>query len=287
VRGATILLVLLVRGGDAPAEERIPLTENYSPAEMVGIFAVATADLATLVFERQLLDARGEPVLGQPWGWDREVSESLYRGPSASAFLARIPDRTGQVVAPALTLGLYAVDGLAAGLGRRLWGHHADHELLALVEAYGVTVGLTQAAKLGLGRLRPEYELGRRADDPDDDAESTLAFFSLHASSSFCLAAFVSRDLGDWLGARGHGWIASRLLPSFALYGAAGLIGASRIVDQKHYLTDVATGALVGAAAGNLFYWLHFDEDGRPRHRRSGRVTVMAFPSGLALGATF
>ena len=215
-------------------------------------------------------------------------AEALYRGPGAGRFLARTPDYFGAIVAPALTLGTYGLDGFSASFGRPFWGRHADHELLALVEAYAVTLALTQTVKVSVGRERPEYELGRGERPSGDDPERTLSFFSGHSSSSFCLAAFVSRDVGDWLVTyKGAGTFTGRVLPSIVLYGLAGLVGFSRIVDQKHYLTDVAVGAVVGATAGNLFYALHFEADGRPRRRHPGRVNFLAFPGGLMLEKKF
>ena len=69
------------------------------------------------------------------------------------------------------------------------------------------------------------------------------------------------------------------------LYGAAAVVGLSRIVDQRHYFTDVALGAAVGTAVGQLTYALHFDWDGRPRRRHAVSVTPM--PGGAAVTGSF
>jgi len=42
----------------------------------------------------------------------------------------------------------------------------------------------------------------------------------------------------------------------------------SRIVDQQHWPTDVAMGAVTGALIANAVYALHFERDGQPRRRR-------------------
>jgi membrane-associated phospholipid phosphatase len=267
---------------------RVPIAENFGDGELLGLYALVTAEVAGLVFEEPLVSARGAPAIGDPWGWDRDVSEALYRGPGTDRFLEGVPDVFGMAIAPALTLGTYGLNGFAGHFADPLWGRNSDHELLALVEAYAVTLGLTQAAKVGIGRERPEYELGRGERPSGRDPERTLSFFSGHSSSSFCLAAFVSRDLGDWLIAyQGAGVVTGRVLPSVALYGAAGVVAASRIIDQKHYLTDVAVGSIVGATAGNLFYALHFDGAGRPRRRAPGRVSILAYPTGISISGRF
>ncbi|HPS84407.1 MAG TPA: phosphatase PAP2 family protein [Bacteroidales bacterium] len=76
-------------------------------------------------------------------------------------------------------------------------------------------------------------------------------FISSHAANSFGLAIFVwlilRRKYRYWF------WIL------FA--GYAGLIGYSRIYLGAHYPADVFVGALVGIAAGTIFYllfrWVH------------------------------
>src|SRR5262245_25526457 len=155
---ALLSLLLLARG--ATAQERVPLGENFGDQEVVGIFVLGALDVGSFVLEGRIAEAR-DPLLGDPWHWDRRVSERAYRGAGSGEWLKGVPDLTGQVIAPALTFAVYGVDGFAAYFGHPIWGRHADHELLALAEAYAVTVGATQAAKLAVGRWRPEYELER------------------------------------------------------------------------------------------------------------------------------
>ncbi|MFH0901185.1 MAG: phosphatase PAP2 family protein [Pseudomonadota bacterium] len=282
----------------AAAEDRVPLSANFSTGELTGIAITATMDIALFALQRPLVDWRGEPLVGDPGSLDRSVSNSLYR-PGEGRLLGGVPDVGGQVIAPVLVLGYYALDaGLLFSRGRSLSGDaNADHELVALVEGYSLTAGLTQLAKIAIGRERPEYALGRRAPDRDD-SEATVSFFSLHSSSSFCLAAFVWRDVSDWLThERMQGestnirfWM-GRVAPAILFYGAAALVGYSRIVDQKHYLSDVVFGALVGSAMGNLAYALHFDGSGQPRRRLATpgptRVMPSVVPNGIGLTLTW
>jgi membrane-associated phospholipid phosphatase len=123
-----------------------------------------------------------------------------------------------------------------------------------------------------------------------------LSFFSGHATSSFTIAAFVNRDLGDWLVVRplasSHPAVkivVGRVLPAAGRHGVATLVGVSRIVDQAHYLSDVGVGALVGTAIGNAVSALHFDGLGRPRrwHVRDVHASAVPFPGGVAVAGTF
>ena len=283
---AVLVFLTATEASTLAEEERVPLGENFGTAEVITIAVVSAADIASFLLTPTVTESR-DPLIGEPWQWDRSVSEELFRGADAGHWLHGVPDVTGMVIAPAVTFGIYGLNGVAAYVGRPIWGRNSDHELLALIEAYAVTVGATQAAKLSIGRVRPEYELERVPVPAQPDREATLSFFSLHASSSFCLAAFVSRDVGDHFVTRGVDPALARLVPSVVLYGAAGAIALSRIIDQKHYLTDVGLGAIVGAGVGNLFYAVHFDGLGQPRRRHRRSVDLVAFPGGIGLSGRF
>lgn len=283
-----LFLLLIQAPSRARADERVPLTENFPVSEIVLIGALGVADVALFIWQDDLVEVRGEPNLDDPWSWDRDVSDALYPGAGSGRFLGGAPDVGGQFVLPALALGYYGADAVALWTrGRSLTGDvNADHEFLAFAEAYAVTLAATQLAKLAVGRERPVYGLEREG-APPRDVEATLSFFSGHSSSSFCIAAFVSRDLGDALGPR-LGTFRGRVLPAAALYGIAALVGLSRVIDQQHYVTDVLLGAAVGGVAGNLFYDAHFDDDGRPKRRRGrGEIRLVAIPGGLGLTGSF
>ena len=83
--------------------------------------------------------------------------------------------------------------------------------------------GVTQAIKYSVGRARP-------------DASSHGSFPSGHASGTFATATVFHRR---------YGWKAG--LPA---YGIASWVAASRLSENKHFLSDVAFGAMIGLAAG-------------------------------------
>jgi len=65
---------------------------------------------------------------------------------------------------------------------------------------------------------------------------TNLSFPSGHTSVSFASATVLQRELGWKVG-----------IPAYAV---ASFIGASRIEDKRHFLSDVAFGAAIGIAAG-------------------------------------
>lgn len=91
-----------------------------------------------------------------------------------------------------------------------------------LIRAQILSEALVHAIKPAVGRDRPNGEC--------------CAFPSGHASSAFAAAAVLERHLGY----RG----------SWPALAAATYVGASRLVDNRHWLSDVAFGAGLGTAVG-------------------------------------
>lgn len=92
-----------------------------------------------------------------------------------------------------------------------------------LVRAQIVTQGLTQAIKHTVRRTRP-------------DGSSRTSFPSGHSSGTFATATVLQRR---------YGWNVG-----FPAYGIAGFVAASRLSENKHYLSDVIFGAAVGILCG-------------------------------------
>ncbi len=68
------------------------------------------------------------------------------------------------------------------------------------------------------------------------DGSNNLSFPSGHAAITFAAAAVIERHLG---------WKRSLLA-----YAIAGYVSAARLHDNRHYLSDVVFGAVVGQIAG-------------------------------------
>ena len=99
---------------------------------------------------------------------------------------------------------------------RRRWKHL---EIFAVSQA--VTAGLTDLLKVTTWRRRP-------------DGGNSLSFPSGHTSSAYAWATFVWRRYGWQWG-----------LPAYAF---AAFVGFSRIQDDRHWLSDVLAGALLGVS---------------------------------------
>ena len=113
-----------------------------------------------------------------------------------------------------------------------------------MLDAAIVNFGYTELVKVAVGRERP-------------NGQDNKSFPSGHTSNSFALAAVAERHYGWKLG-----------VPAYLL---AGLVGASRLEQDKHYLSDVVAGATLGYIVGRTVV------------RVNGRPIVDGWPAGRTL----
>jgi hypothetical protein len=117
---------------------------------------------------------------------------------------------------------------VALSLGTYAWGRIFDQKKVShlgmdLLRAQIVTTALVHPIKIATGRERP-------------DGSDARSFPSGHAAVTFAGATVLERHVG---------WRYSLLA-----YVAASYVAASRLHDNRHYLSDVAFGAAIGTIAG-------------------------------------
>jgi membrane-associated phospholipid phosphatase len=187
-----------------------------------------------------------------------------------------ISDWAAYAVAPMAAVGL---DALAA--------HHDDGtvqqaavDALIIAQSSFLAADLCQIAKIAAGRERPFVHAlppgeKRLTDNPSDN---NVSFFSSHTAWTFALAA----SSGTVASLRGY-----RLAPLVWAVGTpiAAVTGYLRIAADKHYFTDVAVGALVGAAVGVTVPLLAHAREGRDAATPS--VTASASPLAISFAGVF
>lgn len=272
---------------------RVPLAENFSPLETTVALTVAAAG-AFLLAEGRLVFDPPYPSMGppDPRSIDARLSRWMYQQGSERMW-AGVPDVAGAYFLPLLPALFYGGEWLSWHYrGRPLIACHDQnphHRLLAFVEAVGWTYLLTGVVKYTAGRPRPYTEAGNNHPElRHRSSEDNLSFFSGHASSSFAVGAFLAEDTSRYLlrgplsEAAGAGTasrlLLGRMLPYLVGYGVPAVVSVSRIVDQQHWPSDVATGALTGALIAHLVYAVHFDAEGNPRRRRRGNTLPRVVP---------
>lgn len=123
------------------------------------------------------------------------------------------------------------------------------------------TKGLTSIAKGFVARPRPllvlHPDLAATRTDPDDRYDRQ-SFFSGHASSAFFAMTYANKRARDSMRREmtADSYRDWRWLPPVLSYGWATFVGWSRIHSYKHFISDVAVGALAGWAMAELFYYL-------------------------------
>lgn len=163
----------------------------------------------------------------------------------------------------------YAVAGLALTWAGGTLAHApavaraAEHVTAALLVS-GVANG---ALKYGVGRERPEFTSDPHRFSAFNSDDRWQSFPSGHAVVAFSLAASISEE-------------ARRPWVTAATYTTAGLVGWSRIYEDRHWTSDVVGGALVGIATSRAtIHYLH--------HRRARQgdgdaaVAIAPLPGGV------
>ncbi|WP_437541107.1 phosphatase PAP2 family protein [Sorangium sp. So ce367] len=184
-------------------------------------------------------------------------------------------------VAPAAALGLTA---LAAWYDGRSDNIAAD--LVIVTEAMVVAMNMNQITKYIAGRQRPyahhdNLDVLRAGEGtsgalPHDD---DLSFFSGHSTAVFSLAA-ASGTVASMRGYRAAPWVWANGM------AIAALSGYLRIAGDRHYFTDVLTGAVFGAASGVLIPALfHAPRPGvASSGTRSFRLSLAPVGGGAGVG---
>jgi membrane-associated phospholipid phosphatase len=271
---------------------RVPLDQNFSIAERITIVGVGVTGVTFMAAAPYFMNpdhvSIGPP---EPGSLDYRLTNWLSDSDDKSRFLWRVPDIAGMYVLPYLPAMFYGAQAIyTARTGLPLFAKgdlNGDHRLWAYIEALGWTALLTGLTKVAVGRTRP-YAILDNPQNAGPERERDLSFFSGHSASMFCAASFVAADVSDTLhsGALRKSSPATRFLlgtvvPYAGALGLATLVGVSRVIDQQHWASDVFVGGLVGTAAAQLAYIVHFDNAGRPR-RRLGEDALGA-PGALAL----
>lgn len=125
--------------------------------------------------------------------------------------------------------------------------------LLAL-ESFALASLVTRVPKLLAGRQRPDNWQGYGPYQFEGPFHG-VSFPSGHTTASFAVASVIATQYRD------HKWI------PITAYSVATLAGLSRVYDNRHWVSDVFMGAVIGTTVGNLV-------SGRVPH---SKLTVVPF----------
>jgi membrane-associated phospholipid phosphatase len=140
------------------------------------------------------------------------------------------------------------------GSGLYIGGRLTKNERMASLGLHGseallIGEGLAWVMKGAFGRERPYVD----PDGPNPSDWQLLrgfraggdyrSFTSGHTVAAFAAAAAVTSETGSW-------WPEYQWLIGTAMYSGASLVGVSRMYNNRHWASDVLTGAAIGTFAG-------------------------------------
>jgi membrane-associated phospholipid phosphatase len=185
----------------------------------------------------------------------RDFSQDI-RGNTGNNLAATVrhmgqPEVYGTIAAGLLAGGLISGNSRVTQAGGRL------------AATMALTAAMTAGGKFLAGRPRPDAMLPLDGDD-FQPFSGRAAMPSGHTAMAFALATSLSDDIKKpWATA--------------GLYTLAGAVAWSRINDNRHWLSDVAAGALVGITSAKL-------ASGRWRVFGNTAPSIISGPHGLGLG---
>lgn len=277
--------------------EDVPLRENFSPTQMT-IVGAGFAGAVFFQFFGSDVFGHPSPGMGPPaedsvdWRYTHHVNPNP--DPSKK-WLGGVPDLGGYFL-PAGAMSFYLTGTIGAGVSDDFFLSTRKHELMAFTGAFSWSMVTVNALKLIVGRTRP---FAVREDvDPDafgeDEKEQYISFPSGHSASAAATMTFLALDLSDELF---HGALADaspavrygvgRALPIITGAGVTWMVMYSRIRDQKHWLSDTLTGAMIGAGFSALFYSRHFDHEGNPRRNFPSREGAAGIIDAASTGRLY
>ena len=136
-------------------------------------------------------------------------------------------------------------------VGRFTHSPRVQHIGMDEIEALALAEGIVQGAKQIIRRDRPLA--------PDGSRQAGFAMPSGHATVTFAAATVLQQHLGYRAG-----------IPTYVI---ASYVAASRLHDNRHYLSDVVMGAATGVIIGRSVTW----------HGRNFYASPMLVPGGTGI----
>jgi membrane-associated phospholipid phosphatase len=113
------------------------------------------------------------------------------------------------------------------------------------------------------------FPLKKITREPRPDASSFDSFPSGHTAEAFMAATFLHKEYG-----KDHPWL------SVAAYTTATGVGVLRVMNNRHWVSDVLVGAGIGVFSTNLAYLTHQYRWGKHKKKLQASI-VPTFGQGV------
>ena len=205
------------------------------------------------------VDSRAAAALQRPLTQKNRVLQDV-------AISVRTIADPGSVI---IGVSMYAACRLSKNVKLADLGLHGTEALIVGQGVAGLIKGVVGRARPLIDVSKPnDYQLlrGFRSDD------RYRSFPSGHTVAGFAAAAAVTGETSRW-------WPSSVWYIGPAMYGGAALVGLSRMYNNRHWASDVITGAAIGTFAGTKVVRYHFTHPGNRIDR--WLLNASASPSDL------
>ncbi len=245
-RPALILVLALVAGfipADASAQARWdPEWREFGVAD-----AVITAGFAVLAITTEIVGAPRQPRWERPILADQPLRSALGGTTTRGERRAALASDVGVI----LMMTAPVLDAAAVG-----YGVHRDVKLatnlgLFSLESLAISSGVTNLTKVVVGRARPLtaecLSLKLSSQGRACERRPNVSFFSGHTTAAFTGAGLICA-FGTVTPMHGEGVVGQ--IPCVSALAVAAATATLRIVANKHHLSDVITGVVVGLLSG-------------------------------------
>ncbi len=251
-----VVVGLAILGPSAAAQDRAYLSTEEVAA--ISGFSLTTLTIGHLASR---IDSGKTPLWSRPFGFERTITRKLGGTPQLGK--RNFLDDNFGAAATAIAAGavLFAADEAYPSTDRT---RDILQDQFLFFSGLATVWGITDLAKGLVARPRPlvylEPELAATRPHADFRFDHG-SFFSGHSATAFFSMTYLNLRIRDIMRQemspgqyRNWRWLSPTLS-----FGWASIVAISRLHAYRHYLTDVAAGALVGFAAATLFYSLGDD----------------------------
>lgn len=176
------------------------------------------------------------------------VSRPLLTGRTDRPFKDdTVPTNALYGIAARIGAGMILIPNTEGWLNRTTYTHTKG-----FAESLCGTYLLTVLTKNIVGRRRPSYDHYPKS----ADIEASKSFFSGHASISFATATYSSLYVIDHIGGDNIAGSILKMVYATGALSLASYIAYTRVADNKHFVSDVIVGGIVGTTFSYFVYSL-------------------------------
>jgi len=253
--------------------------EDYLSAGEIGGISAATVGVLALGEYARHSDSTRSELLNGPLPFEASIQEWLAGdySPHRSNFIDR---RFGGAITPVVCgVTLIAID---QSWPQRDKGKGTFQDAFLYATGLLANIGINSIVKGLSSRPRPYILIS--PDNPPDRYRDNFAFnhssfYSGHTSAAFFSATYLNRRTRAVMRAEmsSEDYRNWRWAPPLILYGWSTYVAWSRVRIYRHYISDVAIGALAGFLIAELFYSFNdhvVDSDGSADSPMMLRISI-------------